>query len=144
MTESLEERICRHEGFCGFPKYDAKGMWVVGFGHDLTEEQAKDYLQGIGMDQALDFLKADIGKAITSCDAALPWLADLDEQRRNVVYEMAFQLGVNGVLAFNHMLQHLRGGDYADAAREMLESLWHQQTPNRCEELAEIMIGGVA
>jgi lysozyme len=95
------------------------------------------------MDHAMDLLKADIGKAINGCLTALPWLVDVDEARRDVIYEMAFQLGVHGVLGFKQMLMHLKEGDYADAAREMLESLWHKQTPSRCEELANIMIGAV-
>jgi GH24 family phage-related lysozyme (muramidase) len=45
MIETLTQRIQRHEGFTPLPKPDAKGMWVVGWGHDLTEcqaQQAKD------------------------------------------------------------------------------------------------------
>jgi hypothetical protein len=37
------------------------------------------------------------------------------------------------------MLEALRESDYANAAVHILASNWHKQTPQRCEELAEIL-----
>lgn len=140
--ESLRDRIKRHEGLCQFPKPDAKGWWVIGFGHDLTEQQAQDYVQGVTDDEAEDLLDADIARATAQLQQYFPWAIELDQVRQNVLIEMIFQMGFTGVQAFHRTLSAIRSGDYPLAASRMLMSLWHTQTPARCEELANLMRNG--
>ncbi len=54
---------------------------------------------------------------------------------------MVFQMGVAGVLKFKKMLAALKDRDYAGAAKEMLDSLWAKQTPERAQRLADEMRG---
>lgn len=143
--ESLTDRIIRHEGFCSFPKSDSqfKGRaYVIGFGHDLTEEQAQDYLQGITTEQGLDFLDEDICNVKSACQQAFPWLVGLDDTRQDIIYEMAFQMGVKGVSGFKDMIRAILNDDWPTAAKEMLHSEWHKETPGRCEELSQLMLTG--
>ena len=56
---------------------------------------------------------------------------------------MAFQLGVEGLLAFKTTLSLIQGGNYTKAAEQMILSKWHSQTPARCERLAKQMRTGV-
>lgn len=143
MPESLEDRIIRHEGFCNFPKYDAKGFYVIGFGHDITKDQAENtYVHGVNRQEALDLLEEDITRCKEESGKAFPWLLGLSEERQSVIIEMVFQMGIGGVEAFHKMIAAIRIGDFATAAKEMLESQWHQQTPSRAEELANIMLTG--
>ena len=146
--ETLTDRIMRHEGFCQFPKPDAKGMWVVGYGHDLTESQAQDYAHGITADEAGDLLKNDILTCQRELANVLPWALDLSQARQDVLLEMIFQLGINGLMGFHNFLFNSRSGNFAAAAHEMIfndtagtiKSEWYKETPARCEELANLYL----
>lgn len=140
--ESLQARIIRHEGFCRVPKPDAKGMWVVGYGHDIPARNAYLYSNGISIPEALELLKTDIEIARSACNSAIPWIMQVDETRRGILYEMAFQMGVKGLLQFQKTLSAIRDERWDDAVKEMLNSQWHTETPQRCEELAGIMLSG--
>lgn len=67
------------------------------------------------------------------------WFTTLDDIRQKVVIDMAFNLGVNGVLSFKNMIQALKEKDYDKAAEEMLDSLWAEQVGNRADRLAKMM-----
>ena len=64
---------------------------------------------------------------------------DIAEDAIDVITSMVFQLGEAGVSKFRNMFEALEIPDYGEAAEQMLESSWHMQTPNRCQELAKFM-----
>jgi len=59
-----------------------------------------------------------------------------------VLYSMAYQLGVDGLAAFNETLKMVAAGDFSGAANGMLNSLWARQTPGRARRHAEVMRTG--
>lgn len=75
-------------------------------------------------------------------DKALPWWRNLTSRRQLVLLSMAYQLGAAGLMGFPKFIGALRRGDHEDAAREMLDSSWHVQTPARAERLAKLMREG--
>ncbi len=143
MTETLIERIQRHEGFCETAKVDVSPMMVIGFGHDITSKQAaNDYANGITYDEAMNLLEADIAKCTDQACNYIVGFEELDPIRQDVLLEMIFQLGINGVLAFRNMLTAIVNGDWSKAGYEMVNSKWHSETTARCDELAHIMLTG--
>ena len=57
---------------------------------------------------------------------------------------MAFNLGVEGLLAFRHTLEAVEAGDYPLAAERMLGSQpWAQEVGRRAERLAAQMRTGL-
>jgi len=72
----------------------------------------------------------------------LPVFHRLSKKRQEVLIEMAYQLGVVGLLKFKKMIQALIGRNYDRAHREMLDSKWAKQTPQRANELAKKMLKG--
>jgi len=142
MTESLEDRIIRHEGFRSTVYKDSLGFPTVGIGHCLTKDQCDNYTNGISYDDAVKLLESDIATVKQNCAKEFPWILGLDDCRQSIIYEMAFQLGVGGVTKFHNMIAAIRSQDWPTAAKEMLDSQWHTQTPNRVEELAELMLNG--
>lgn len=135
MTESLMDRLIRHEGIKLNLYKDTIGYWTLGVGRCLDKK-------GISHDEALYMLANDIHDVQQQAAQAMPWLLGIDDVRQSVIYEMIFQLGINGVLAFKKMLAAIRDQDWKTASNEMLNSNWHQQTPKRCEELADLMLSG--
>lgn len=64
--------------------------------------------------------------------------------RFDVLTEMAFQMGGDGLAKFTNTLQAVREHRWDDAAGGMLGSLWAKQTPARAKALAEVMRTGKA
>jgi lysozyme len=135
MIETLEQRLLRHEGIRLRAYKDSIGKLTIGVGRCLETK-------GISEDEAMYMLKNDIDPVKEGVAQAFPWILGLDDARKDVLYEMAFQLGVNGLSGFKAMLVAVRDKDWPSASKSMLQSAWHTQTPNRCEELAEIMLTG--
>jgi lysozyme len=133
--ETLRNRLVRHEGLRLRLYRDSLGKATIGVGRCLET-------RGISEEEAFYLLDNDIEHCKEGVDQALPWIYSLDESRRDVLYEMAFQLGLNGLLGFKNTLAAIKAGRYADAAQGMLNSQWHHQTPSRCEEMADIMLKG--
>jgi lysozyme len=88
-------------------------------------------------------LRNDIARIRVELLQRLPWFVHLDSVRQGVLMNMAFQLGVNGLMAFQDTLGKVQTGDYAVAADKMLQSKWATQTPERAKRLAIQMRDGV-
>jgi lysozyme len=78
---------------------------------------------------------------IAELNRALPWALKLDDDRYRVLLNMAYNLGVPGLLKFENTLRLIQNGKYAAAARAMLQSDWALQVPARAARLAERMKG---
>lgn len=69
-------------------------------------------------------------------------LAQCNDARRDILYSMAYQMGVTGLAGFTNTLGMIARGDFVGAAGGMLDSLWAHQTPNRARRHAEVMRSG--
>ena len=87
-------------------------------------------------------LKYRIAHIRIELEDKLPVFHRLSQNRQEVLIEMAYQLGVTGLLKFKNMIQALIGRNYDRASREMLDSRWARQTPERAKELANKMLKG--
>lgn len=134
-TETLRDRLIRHEGMRFAAYRDTMGKLTIGVGRCLDTK-------GISRDEALYLLDNDIAYITEHAAIAFPWMTGLNPARRDVLLEMCFQLGINGVLGFKNALAAMRDHSWASASTNMLNSAWHKQTPARCEELANIMLKG--
>ena len=73
---------------------------------------------------------------------ALPWVTQLNEVRQRVLVDMAFNMGIVGLLSFKRTLATIQAGDYQQAATMMLDSRWAGQVGQRAERLAHMMVTG--
>lgn len=105
-------------------------------GHDCTEKP-------ITKEQAFYLLRHDIDKVKKQLDKNLPWWKNLNEDRRYVLIDMCFQLGLNGLLKFKKMLSYLSTGFFKQAADELMDSKYARQTPARAERNRYCIINGV-
>lgn len=142
---SLIDRIKTAE-MCVLTAYhDSLGWPTQGWGHLLPGDKWCDLDQFAPIDQATadKWLEEDIEAATIGVAEHLPWTANLSDVRRGVLVEMAFQMGVAGLLEFTNTLAACERGNYAQAAAGMRASKWYTQTPKRCEKLAMIMQTGI-
>lgn len=132
MSETIYEMLIRHEGLRKKPYRDTAGKLTIGVGRNLDDV-------GISEGEAFNMLRADVVRARNGLRRYLPWWAEQPDAVRLVLENMCFQLGIHGLLKFERALAAIQSGHYARAAKEMLDSLWAKQTPNRAQELARII-----
>ena len=127
----LVENIKKSEGFKGIEYLDSLNIPTIGYGTKLplSEEEAEL------------ILKHRLNKKIDELLQKKPVVMTLSQDRQLVLFEMAYQLGVNGLLKFKKMWDAIDNRDFATASAEMLDSRWHQQTQLRAEKLAKVMGG---
>lgn len=135
--ETLEEMLIRHESLRLRPYRDSVGKLTLGVGRNLDDV-------GITTDEALLLLSNDILKVYRGLKATLPFWEKIDATRQRVLANMAFNMGVSGLLGFKKMLAAIEMGHYHEAADEMLSSKWAAQVGKRATELAELMKSGGA
>ena len=133
--ELSAEQIKRHEGLRLHPYRCSAGRLTIGYGRNLDET-------GIRQEEAEQLLLHDLHAAQARVAEALPWTTNLDEPRRAVLVQMAFNLGLDRLLGFSRMLANAKQNDWDGAADEMLDSRWHGQVGARARELAEQMRTG--
>ena len=67
------------------------------------------------------------------------WFNTAPDVIKEVVIEMCYQLGLGGFSKFKKTISYLEKKNYLEASKEMLDSKWAKQTPNRAEDLSKIM-----
>ena len=139
MIEQLTAQLRRDEGNRAAAYQDHLGFWTIGVGRLIDSRKPG---AGLRPDEIDYLLKNDIADRVTALTKALPWFSALDEARRGVLINMAFQLGTAGLLGFKSTLALVAAGKYAEAAEQMLKSKWATQTPARAKRLAEQMKTG--
>ncbi|MEG6298207.1 glycoside hydrolase family protein [Enterobacter hormaechei] len=133
---------------------DTEGYWTIGVGHLLTKSPSKDEairqldkLVGTGhygyinKQESRKILEIDINQTIKQIGRTelINVYTSLDIIRRTALVNMCFQLGVQGVLQFKKMIQHINAREYEKAADEALNSKWARQTPNRAKRVTDVI-----
>lgn len=132
--DRLVRLLQRHEGLRLVPYRDTTGHLTIGYGLNLDA--------GISKAEAEWLLRTRVMAATEAVARSLPWWARLDEVRRSVLVDMAYNLGIAGLLKFRRTLAAIERGDYDAAARGMLASLWARQVGQRAVRLATMMRTG--
>ena len=138
--DRLLESVKKHEGYRNKVYLDTLGKRTVGVGHLCVEdfwEDDKEYDDKFLM----TILAHDLQTAIKGAKELMEdhGCADIDEQAEEILIEMVFQLGKNGVSKFKNMWKALAEKNYIGASYEMLDSRWSKQTPNRAKAMAKTM-----
>lgn len=136
--DRLLEMIRRHEGFVSHAYQDHLSYWTIGYGRLIDERRGG----GISRDEAEYLLSNDVSQVKEQLSERLPWWDQIDEARQAALVNMAFQLGIDGLLQFRNTLHLIQNERWERAAREALNSRWANQTPERAREIAGIIETG--
>lgn len=129
---AFENLLIDQEGLELKPYYDTVRKLSIGVGRNLEDV-------GISETEALMLLKNDIKRVCLETERAFPWLSKLGPARQMVILSMAFNMGIEKLLEFKHMIAALQAGDYTKASDQMLASVWASQVKKRAVELAVMM-----
>lgn len=129
----------RHEGEVLYAYQDSapEKYWTIGVGRLIDKRKGG----GISHEEAMFLLGNDIDAKLTDA-ARFTWFGTLNDVRQNVILNMLFNLGFDGVSKFVKMTAAIKVGDWAEAAAQMLDSDWKNDVGSRAYELAQMMETG--
>ena len=138
MKEQITKQLRRDEGVVSNAYQDSLGYWTIGVGRLIDKRKG-----GKLRDNEIDFLLSnDIDEVEEALGARISFYKGLDEARRGVLLNMAFNLGIDGLMAFKNTLSLVGAGKYKEASVEMLKSKWATQVGNRAVRLSKQMATG--
>lgn len=117
---------------------DHLGYLTIGVGRLIDQRRGG----GISREEARMLLVNDVARIEAELDAHLPWWRAASPRRQRALLNMAFQMGVSGLLEFRNTLAMAERGDWAAAADNALKSLWARQTPARAARVAAMLRDG--
>lgn len=135
----FEEGV-RHE-----PYRDSLGYPTIGVGFRLAGAGAPlpDFAIGDATVNAwLHELVIDVHNEMSCVDSIVDAMAACNQQRQDILTSMAYQMGASGLEGFQHMLEAITQRNWESAARQMLDSKWAKQTPERANRHADVMRSG--
>ncbi|MFS9649354.1 glycoside hydrolase family protein [Enterobacter hormaechei] len=135
------------EGYREKPYIDTEGYPTVACGIKVGPKGASlsNYTFTVPRDVGDVWLEIFVDKVISQCVSSPSIYAALNrcnKARADIIYSMAYQMGVGGLEGFKNTLAMVAAGNYSGAANGMLSSLWAKQTPDRAKRHAEVMRSG--
>jgi lysozyme len=129
---NLTDQLRRDEGEILHAYTDSLGYITIGVGVMIDARKGG----GITQDESTYLLQNRINALADKLQQSIPWFAGLDPVRQDALKNMAYNLGVDGLLKFHQTLSYLEQGNYGAAAAEMLHSVWAQQVGARAQRLS--------
>ena len=136
FLQKAETLLKKHEGLRLRPYRCTSGKLTIGVGRNLED-------CGITEQEAKELLKNDILRCELELITNIPDIySNLSENRKLVLLDMSFNLGIKGFLQFKTTLGFIKSGEYEKAANQMLTTKWAKQTGARAIELSQLMRKG--
>ena len=129
---NLIENIKESEGFVEHVYNDSLGIPTIGYGFAI-----KDLI--LDKDIAEQILTRKVKDLIARVDRKFDWFNTAPDIIKEVVVELVYQLGLAGFSKFKKTISYLEKENYLEASKEMLDSKWARQTPNRAKKLSKIV-----
>jgi lysozyme len=133
-VDRLVKQIKKHEGLELKPYKCTSNKLTIGIGRNLEDV-------GISEIEAEYLLMNDLDTYMTAAKT-YDWYNGLNDPRKAVIVSMLFNMGQTNFNKFLKMKQALSVGDYAEAAKQMLDSRWAKQVKGRAVELSKQMETG--
>jgi lysozyme len=162
----LREQLEIDEG-CVYEVYlDTKALPTCGIGHLITDKDIEgshcrtvypflyedisieekmikfrrcDYKIKISKERVAYFFNKDIQSVIKDCNAVFSDFESFDEEIKQIVANMMFNLGINRFRRFKKMIAAIKENNFKEAARQMIDSQWYIEVGNRSRRLVKRM-----
>ena len=132
MITRLKEQLIIDKGFELFPYRCTAGKLTIGVGRNIQDV-------GISKEEAEHLLENDIMKSIIDLKKIFENFENLPENVQYVLTNMRFQLGAGTFRKFKNFIKAIKAESFNEAARQMIDSRWYRQVPNRANRLISIM-----
>ena len=141
------QRLLLHEGLRLQPYRCSKGKLTIGIGRNIddnpfTDAELKvigDWKHGITTQAAFYLLRNDIDCLEKELQRKINFWHNLSDERQYALLDIAFNIGVCGLLKFKKMLAWLWMGNFEQAAIECLNSKYAKDTGHRAKRIATLI-----
>ena len=130
--KDIIEQLKIHEGYKPTVYKCTAGVDTIGVGFAIKDLHLSEEVCDLILKEKLEVLEERF-------ENKFDWFAESPVEVRNVMLNMAYQLGFSGFCKFKKTIALLEARDWERASEEMLDSKWAKQTPNRANELSEII-----
>ncbi len=130
LLKHLENMLEQEEGVVRHAYQDSRGFLTIGIGVNIDPRGP-----GLTDDEVFYLFHNRTEPLIGKLDAHMPWWRSLSENRQLALLDMAFQMGVEGMMGFGNMLAMMQAGLYQQAAQEGMDSVWARETPERARRV---------
>jgi lysozyme len=131
--ELLRKDLIRHEGYKTRPYRCTEGKLTIGIGFNLEDNDLPDEVINL----LYEIKAAEVERGLVK---ELPWIVTRPEPVQRALADMAYQMGLSGLLEFKKMLAALQAGDYRGAKIHALDSEWAKQTPERAKRVTDLFV----
>ena len=121
---SMQIYIKRNEGLRLKPYHCKAGKLTIAYGRNL---EAK----GISIKEAEYLFKNDLKILAKQVANRIEFYRKLSYKRKMVLVDMAFNMGIEGLLGFKKMLSALKRRDFMEAGKELMRSKYAEQVKTR-------------
>lgn len=104
------------------------GNPTIGYGWSVSTEPVTEEL-------AEYILSYQVQDAYSELLKAAPWVSEQPQEIQQALTDMAFNLGVVGLLKFNIFLSLIKSGSYSEAADDLKGTLWASQVKSRATRI---------
>ena len=133
--KKIKEMLIEHEGMKLKPYLCSAGKMTIGVGRNLDD-------RGITEREAVMLLWGDIKIVLDDLKRLFGGFADFSEARQMALVDMRFQLGAGGFRRFKKLIAAVRENDWTEAARQVEDSTYFKQVPNRAAWVRERIRAG--
>lgn len=127
--EKLINQLKRHEGLRIKPYKCTANKTSIGYGRNLDDN-------GISIYEAEMLLQNDVNHILRQLETVI-WYMLLDDVRKAVIVNMAYNMGIQGMLGFKKMIAAIQKQDWETVAKEMLDSDYGRELKTRATELSK-------
>lgn len=136
-TDALLDTLRAEEGWRPYAYDDSEGFATIGYGFLI------DARKGVGLPRPVAefWLRYAVNERLAELQRLWPAFKDQPADVQLALGNLAYNVGVSGVLGFKKMLGALERGDRTEAAEHLLDSRYTTQVPNRAGRLARLLRG---
>lgn len=146
---TIKELLIKHEGVRNKPYKCPAGFNTIGVGYNFDANplpsDIADYLNKNGKitnDMIDRLLFLSVSTATADCHSLFPEFDNFTEARRMALVDFLFNIGKKRAMGFRKAIAAINTGRWEDAAKEMRDSNWFRQVPNRAKEITEMIEEG--
>lgn len=139
--------LIANEGFEAEP-YKIDDVWHIGYGRNLEVHMPNPICENYSClvwpkEYAFNQLSDDVKRINKRLEIRYSCYKRLPTKARVVLIDLSYNLGINGLFEFKDLLVSLCLKDYTKAGRDLLDSDYANQLPNRSARNAEILKNGI-
>ena len=114
---------------------DEFGNLTFCYGWDITSNPPSESLGEV-------ILSFQVDEKYNELLTSLPWVQNLPDSIQRALTNMAFNLGVTGLLKFTTFLSMIQQGNYSGAAADLQATAWFSQVGDRAKRIQNLILQG--